>query len=402
MRKWATLLLLWGIAWPAMAEKTLSIEQMEETLLKLHGKPDGKVAGELEGVQLTERVSPARLARWEADFPGKKACEELMKLADMSAFLDPPASDVLRDPPPDEDTQRQMLEHAAEYIKTTIKRLPNFYATRETTHFEDMPSQEAVSRVGNNPTGTGMRAMRVPGIAVAMTDYRSLHSTGTYSAMVRYQDGYEVQESEAGKGRKGNQTAAGLTTGGEFGPILEVVMGDAMRGQVKWAHWEQGASEPVAVFSYSVVADQSNYLVGIPTGSKVDQIYPGYHGAIAIDPATGEILRISVAADLPQPFEMMQTAILVEYGAVTIGDRTYVCPTHGVAYSKVPVTGAAVEPQGSTVTVQTQLNDVAFTQYHLFSAEAHIVSAVSGPDGANPPAAGAGAEPSPTQPSSHK
>jgi hypothetical protein len=53
------------------------------------------------------------------------------------------------------------------------------------------------------------------------------------------------------------------------------------------------------------------------------------------------------------------------------------------------------------VTVQTQLNDVAFTQYHLFSAEAHIVSGVSGPDGANPPAAGAGAEPSPTQPSSH-
>ena len=401
MRKWATLLLLWGIAWPAMAEKTLSIEQMEETLLKLHGKPDGKVAGELEGVQLTERVSPARLARWEADFPGKRACEELMKLADMSAFLDPPASDVLRDPPPDEDTQRQMLEHAAEYIKTTIKRLPNFYATRETTHFEDTPSQETVSRVGNSSTGSGMRAMRVPGIAVAMTDYRSLRSTGTYSAMVRYQDGYEVQESEAGKGKKQDQAAAGLTTGGEFGPILEVVMGDAMRGQVKWAHWEQGASEPVAVFSYSVVADQSNYLVGIPAGSKVDQIYPGYHGAIAIDPATGEILRISVAADLPQPFERMQTAILVEYGAVTIGDRTYVCPTHGVAYSKVPVTGAEVAPQGSTVTVQTQLNDVAFTQYHLFSAEAHIVSGESGPGGAHPPAAGAGAEPSPTQPSSH-
>jgi hypothetical protein len=401
MRKCAILLLLWGIAFHAMAAKIMSIEQIEQLLVKLHGKPDGKVAGELEDAQLAERVSSARLTRWEADFPGKRTQEELMKLADMSAFLNPPAADVLRDPPPDEDTQRQMLEHAVEYIKTTIRRLPNFYATRETAHFEDTPSQEAVSRIGNNPTGTGMRAMRAPGIAVAMTDYKPLRSTGTYSAMVRYQDGYEVHDSEAGKGGKEDQTAVGLTTGGEFGPILEVVMGDAMRGQVKWAHWEQGASEPVAVFSYSVAADQSNYLVGMLAGPKIDQIYPGYHGEIAIDPATGEILRMSVAADLPPPFEMMQTAILVEYGAVTIGDRTYICPTHGVAYSKVPVAGAAAEPQGSKVTVQTQLNDVAFTQYHLFSVEAHIVSGGSGPGGANPPASGAGAEPSATQPSSH-
>ena len=72
-----------------------------------------------------------------------------------------------------------MLEHAVEYIKTTITRLPNFYATRETTHFEDTPSQEAVYRSGNRPIGGGMRAMRAPGMAVTMTDYRSLRSTGT-------------------------------------------------------------------------------------------------------------------------------------------------------------------------------------------------------------------------------
>ncbi len=52
-----------------MAAKTLSIEQMEQLLVKLHGKPDGKVAGELEDVELTERVSQARLARWESGFP---------------------------------------------------------------------------------------------------------------------------------------------------------------------------------------------------------------------------------------------------------------------------------------------------------------------------------------------
>lgn len=401
VRKWLLLTLLMGAALPAMAAKIMSIDQMEQLLIKLHGKPDGKVAGELEDAQLTERVSPARLARWEAEFPGKRAQEELMKLADTSAFLNPPASDVLRDPPPDDETQRQMLEHAVEYVKTTITRLPVFYATRETTHFEDTPSQEAVYKSGYNPKGTGMGAMRAPGIAITMTDYKSLHSTGIYSTMVRYQGGYEVHDSAAGSSRKEDQSAVGLTTSGEFGSILDVVMGDAMRGQVKWAHWEQIAGEPTAVFGYSVPADQSNYVVGIPAGPKIEEIYPGYHGEIAIDPATGEILRMSVAADLPRPYETMQTAIQVDYGPVTIGDRTYICPTHGVAYSNVPVASAKAEPQGSTVTVQTQLNDVAFTQYHLFGSEARIVAGGSGPDGATPPAPDAAAEPAAMQPVSH-
>ena len=374
MRNCAVLLLLWGIAWPAMAAKTMSIEQMEQMLVKLHGKPDGKVAGELEDVHLTERVSGARLARWEADFPGSRTREALMKLADESAFLNPPAADVLRDPPPDEETQRQMLELAAEYIKTTMTRLPDFYATRETTHFEDARSQETIDASGANPMGTVMRAMRVPEINVGRADYKPLHSAGMFSSVVTYRDGKEVRDADTGAGKKKDQPAVGLTTSGEFGPFLEVVMGDAMRSQVKWAHWEQGASEPVAVFGYTVPENQSNFMVQILEGAKTEQAYPGYHGEIAIDPATGEILRISAVADLAPPYERMLTALMVEYAGVTIGDQSYVCPAKGVAFSKVPVAGPTAPGSSSdvsTVTVQTELNDVTFTNYHLFRAEAH-------------------------------
>ena len=102
-----------------MADKTMSIEQMEQVLIKLHGKPDGKVADELESIGLTERVSPARLERWEAEFPGKRTREELTKLADLSEFLNPPASDVLRDPPPDLETQERMMALAVDYVRLT-------------------------------------------------------------------------------------------------------------------------------------------------------------------------------------------------------------------------------------------------------------------------------------------
>ncbi len=81
----------------------------------------------------------------------------------------------------------------------------------------------------------------------------------------------------------------------------------------------------------------------------------------------------------------MRAAILVEYAPVEIGNRTYDCPVHGVAFSKVPIAAA----KGDAVEIQTQLNDVVFTNYHLFGSEARIVTGASG----NSPPDGTGANP---------
>jgi hypothetical protein len=391
-----------------MAAKSVTVGQLEQLLYSLRGKSDGKVAQELSDLELTERVSLARLAHWEREFPGSKTHEALTKLADLAASLNPPAADVVPIPGPDSGTQERMLALASEYVKTTITRLPNFIATRETTHFEDTPSLETVIAGGSNTVGLRSRAMRGPGMTVSSTEYKSLHSTGSYSTTVTYRDGTEVHDANTGKGKSEDKPAAGLTTNGEFGPILSVVMGDAMRGEVTWQRWEQGTSEPVAVFRYAVPEEQSNYLVGVPSEGKIKEIYTSYRGEIAIDPATGAILRIIVVAELPPPYEAMQIAMLVEYAPVTIGEQSYICPVRGVAFSKVPVAHGAAPQEGSAVSVQTQVNDVAFTQYHLFRSEARIVTEESGkgdaPTGSPPaapppaPAAPTGATPSPQQP----
>ena len=118
--------------------------------LALDGKPDGKAASDLDDVQLTERVGAARLARWEAEFPGAHTHEELMKLADLSAFLDPPGSEAVPDPRPDVKTQLSILSMAVHYVADTMPRLPDFYATRMTTHFENNLSQPSTSISGNS------------------------------------------------------------------------------------------------------------------------------------------------------------------------------------------------------------------------------------------------------------
>jgi len=382
MRKWAPLLLLAGSAWPAMAAKSVTVGQVDQLLFALRGKSDAKVAQELSDVELTERVSPARLAHWEADFPGSRTHEALIKLADLAAFLNPPAADVLPIPAPDSETQDRMLALAAEYVKTTVTRIPNFVATRETTHFEDTPSRPGAFAIVPNRVKGPMAAGEVN-----RTDAKALRQTGSYPATVAYRDGKEVPESAGATHGKDEPPPVGLTTSGEFGPILSVAIGDAVRSEVTWQRWEQGASDPVAVFRYAVPAEQSNYMLEIPTDNKLERVYPGYHGEIAIDPATGAILRISMVTEPASPSEAMQAAISVEYAPVAIGGQSYICPVHGVAFSRLPLShGSAVQP-GSTVGLQTQLNDVIFSQYHVFRSETRIANDASGTGAAAPAAA---------------
>ncbi len=141
-----------------------------------------------------------------------------------------------------------MLALAMSYVRTTIGRLPNFYATRETTHFEGSPEQQSVFSFARNlgQVVNQSRDLEQTGGS------KWLHSDGASSVTVTYRDGQEVKDAQAEKNRKEGHTLNGLTTTGEFGPVLVVVIGDSMQGQVTWARWEQGASDPVAVFRYSV------------------------------------------------------------------------------------------------------------------------------------------------------
>ena len=88
----------------------------------------------------------------------------------------------------------------------------------------------------------------------------------------------------------------------------------------------------------------------------------------------------------------MKANIVVEYGAVELGGRTYICPLKGIALSlaseRQPLLGAQEE---DFPPLQTSLNDVAFEQYHLFRADSHVVPGYTdeqlqkAPDGSKTP-----------------
>lgn len=339
----------------AATTKTLSIDQMEQFLATLHGQRDGKVAEALGTVQLTERVSEARLARWEAEFPGKRTRENLQKLADLSTFLNPPASDVVADPRPEVKTQLQILSLAVKYVKNTMSQLPDFFAIRETKHFEEL---SLLPSKGSGGKTYGFRLI------------------GSYQRTVTYRHGEEVPFRGSGKIAK--RPPIGLTSNGEFGPILFQVFRDALENQIRFLRWEKGTTGTLAVFGYFVPEKASHFQIGENWESRSIVRRPAYHGEIAIDPAVGAVLRLSEIADLTPNPGMQHAAIEVDYAPVGIGGENYMCPVRAIAYSRMPLrmedeTDDLPYADNPNRPIVTNLNAITFTHYHIFVSEARIL-----------------------------
>jgi hypothetical protein len=302
----------------ALAGRQISGEQLEQMLAAVNREPDKELAKQLSKLELTERLSAARLTRCEANLPGPDARRALRALADRSLFLDPPASDIPALVEPDSEAQHRMVMLCVDYVIKTIHQLPNLYATKVTTSFQHN-----------------------------LKDKKPLHWVSTESAIVRYRDGQEIL------GSSGFQTgAAGLTTSGEFGPILNAALLDSAQGDLTWGHWEQGAAAPEAVFRYAVIAGKSHYSVN-------DQ-FPGYHGEITVDPSNGTILRLVLRTDPTPSLPLLRADFVIEYGPVQLGGKTYICPLKAVALSADPKLW--------------RLNDIVFEQYHLYRATARVLT----------------------------
>jgi hypothetical protein len=80
------LLVLSGIVVPCPAVKRVTAAQLEQLATSLHGKPDADLAYQIGDLELTERLSPKRIARLGAAFPGEKSRQALPGLPPLPSF----------------------------------------------------------------------------------------------------------------------------------------------------------------------------------------------------------------------------------------------------------------------------------------------------------------------------
>ena len=346
---------------PNLAPERVSVEQLEQLLAK--GGSDEKMARRLYAMELTERMSSTRLASWKARLPGAKAWIALVALADTSAFLDRPPAEIPPIAKPSLDELNSILSRTTDYLNDTLPRLPNFFATRTTVLYAEPPFKND-------------RTWKID------TADHSLHPADSVHATVFYRDGAEVVDAETRTGKQPNGREMTLSTTGTFGPMQSLVFFDAMRGNLQWSFWEQDAGGPRAVFRYAVPEKESHYEVSYccsleENGTNLFRRTAGYHGELAIDPPSGAILRLTAVSDLEPHLPLRVSRIMLEYGPVEIGERTYICPLRSIAILKGR-TSLGVHEWGESFKtygpLHTAVNDVSFGDYHLFRSEVRVLA----------------------------
>jgi hypothetical protein len=372
------LLVFAAAAFPAPAAERTTVAELQQYLTGQFAahKSDGSIADHLGEMELSEQLTEPTLDRITADLkPGRKTALALQLLADQSAFLEPPAGEIPVKAAPDKAEQLRLFQGAVNFASVTLEKLPNFLATRTTHTF------------GNTILSMTPDASRTGFVARG-----PLHAIGEYSRQITYRAGVEVIVDPAanqGKQDKSNGIPQGLTSTGEFGPLLQIVLTDSAYGKLAWSHWERMRDGMAAVFQYVVQEEGSHFTVNFccvrsvapsPAGDRKPRDVssrqfhgnPGYHGFLYLDSESGAVLRMTIAADFDAPGPTAQVGEWVEYGTVKIGEHDYRCPVRTTAFIHLP-------PRRFDEAGFMNLNEVTFTNYHRFGSTAHILPATAEP-----------------------
>jgi VWFA-related protein len=352
-------------------------------------KQDFDIAKQIADVELTERVSQTTLAQLDTQFATSPlTSRQLRVLADRSQFLDLPASESVADPAPEDTAQARMLRNAQVYVSETLRRLPNFLATRTINLYDDTPQ---ALKQGDWATRSG------------------LHFVGASNAEISVAREREDQPPEQGSAVW--QSRTGLLSGGEFGTTLGMILTDTAKGKIEWSHWERTPTGLLAVFRYSVPASASHFELvssfqreasvegvrgpangrgvsgigvrpNVSSGNiEVVRTRPAYVGSIWLNPASGAIYRITMEADKSKGPQFRRAAMLVEYGPVDISGSQFICPVRSLALSETVATAESYTGNAATM----WLNETLFTDYHRFASSSRIVEeAASNPAPATP------------------
>jgi len=343
----------------------VTVAQLEDLVHSQTGLPR-----KLANLELTERLSTPRLDALLSIIHSERERRALKADADLSLALAPPADERLNRPPPPMEDQRAILERTFDYLQNAIPKLPDFYALRNTVLFEELPVRDDES-------------WKMP------HQDQTLHFATEEHATVLYRNGHEIVEKKQkpGERRVAGVRANGLETRGTFGPILAYVLTAAATSPstLVWKRWERGKYGDLAVFSYraastNIVPDIAYCCLPEGDGTTPYENKADTYGEFALDPDTGAIMRIVINADLDEERDpdvpLIRSQLLVEYGPVELGGKTYTCPLRSVTISRGRSERELFE-SGMVFHLysyfETMINDETFDGYHKFGSESRIL-----------------------------
>ena len=348
----------------------VTVAQLRDSMSGLRNASDSEAVRRLKAMDLTERLSSKDLRRWLVTLKGKKARQALTAMADQSAFLTPPAEDTLNLSPPSIADQQQIIQRTVSYVSRTIPILPNLNAARTKILYLEPPhahGQTWKADLGNH----------------------SLDPVIITKAAVHVSKGKEITQEISSSVLRKSYEDRSLHTEGAFGPILASVLVAVAgsRSKLQWNRWEKGDHGSLAVFRYNIPGGTPTFHVGfcclaVDDGQFSFETDAPSFGEMTVDPTTGAILRLTIQADLAWRLPLHRSDIMVEYGPVILGERSYICPILSVSISRSRSL-VEVSEFGEKFKVyapfETILSDARYENYHLFRSSSRVLSGFSEP-----------------------
>jgi hypothetical protein len=345
------------------AQTTVTVRQFEDFLhsRRTAKEHDADLAHDLVRVELTERLSDAEFAALSKNLKiGPKSALAVRLIATASVFAPPSARELPLLPPPDAAAQQRILALARASVASSAPSLPDLMAERTTDFFSDAP---LFTR----------KKQKKPVV--------ELHFARETQREVTVRNGREVgfAQPAAGDADTLPKDTPGLTTRGEFGPLLAMIFDDTGHGSLAFARWQNDAGgKPLAVFRYTVPRSVSHDRLNLCCyqASKDDpelvpfRDVPAYHGELFVEPESGALRALIIEDELPDSAPIRSAQKFVEFDCVEIGGKFYLCPVRAVAV-------AVIEdfPAGKTFGFDRVrfINVVRFSGYHKFGSTARVV-----------------------------
>jgi hypothetical protein len=238
-------------------------------------------------------------------------------------------------PPLEAAESKELIEDAREHALAYGHGLPNFLC------------MESIDR-SIDPRGTGVWKHQ-----------------DSIIELLRYADQKEARTVVDVNGQKSKLDASelpGAHSNGEFGGVLQMIFDPAAKAEFQWQKTEEKDGQKMQVFSYSVAASNSQFVLTAPDRT---QIPAPFHGLLLIDDATRSVRRlVAETGELPPDFGIKSSWININYEYIAINGHDYLLPTNGEVGLK----------QGKREAVSNQLR---FSNYRRFGSQSRILS--SGP-----------------------
>jgi hypothetical protein len=362
MKRLGWILALLLLASPAWADKTITVQQLQDLLHSLQEakKTDAEVANELKLIELTEELTVSTMDILASSIPGPLSTQQLYVLEERSAVLAPPAADLPSLPAPDSVAQKALLDKAIDYALKTYAQLPHLTATKTTVRFQDNLKPPDRADPGKVPDKVWRDARMANGS-------QFIYYVGSTDAKVESLNGAEIVSKVKDPTRWG---ANGQIVLVGPGPVLSSIVQEAQAaGKLHWLRWETVNGRQTAVFSFAVEKRKSHYTTNYCCFPDTDQAgttgnrgiggiastsagnmqinitwspykeTPPYHGEIFVDSGTGIIVRLVTLADFKPSGVIQQEDTRIDYGPVKVGDKPLVLPTRTIIDTEVVPNG---------------------------------------------------------------